>query len=268
MRLVRGRAFTDADRMGAPPVAVINEAMAKKLWPGVDPIGHTLKMFNDKSPWVTIVGLVADVRARGIQAETPATMYFPYSQSGASAYYMPSEMTLIVKTVGDPATTGPSVRSTVRSLDPRMAISQVKTMDGVVTDSIASRRFTTLLLGAFAALALGLAGIGIYGVIAYGVSQRAFEIGVRIALGATRTSVIQLVMSEGARLTGAGIAIGLAGALAVDRALRSLLVEVSTFDPVTIVGVVATLLVVAALACALPARRATAVSPTDALRNG
>jgi putative ABC transport system permease protein len=268
IRVLRGRTFTDADRMGAPPVAVINEAMAKKLWPGIDPVGHTLKMFNDKSPWVTIVGLVANVRARGIQEETPATMYFPYSQSGASAYYMPSEMTLVVKTVGDPALIGPSVRSTIRSLDPRLVISQVKTMDVVVTDSISSRRFTTLLLGAFATLALGLAGIGIYGVIAYGVSQRAFETGVRIALGATRRSVIQLVMSEGARLTAAGIAIGLGGAFVVDRALRSLLVDVSTFDPITIVGVVATLLVVAALACAVPARRATAVSPTDALRNG
>jgi putative ABC transport system permease protein len=268
IRVARGRVFTDADRMGAPPVAVVNETMAKKLWPGIDPVGHTLKMFGDKSPWVTIVGVVGDVRARGIQDDVPATMYFPYSQSGASAYYQPSQMTLVVKTVGRPAAMAPSVRATVRTVDAHVPISQVETMESVVTDSIASRRFTTLLLGGFAALALGLAGIGIYGVIAYGVSQRAFEIGIRIALGASRRSVIQLVMSEGARMTAAGIAIGLAGAFGVDRLLSSLLVGVTAFDPVTIGSVVATLLVVAGLACALPARRATAVSPTDALRNG
>jgi len=268
IRLLRGRVFTDADRMGAPPVAVINEAMAKKLWPGVDPIGHTLKMFNDKSPWVTIVGLVGDVRARGIQDEVPPTMYFPYSQSGTSAYYQPLEMTLVVKTVGDPAAIAPAVRATIRSLDQRVPISHVETMDGVVTDSIASRRFTTLLLGAFAALALGLAGIGIYGVIAYGVSQRAFEIGIRIALGASRGSVIQLVMGEGVRMTAAGVVIGLAGAFLVTRLLGSLLVGVTVFDPLTVVGVVVALVSVASLACALPARRATAVSPTDALRSG
>jgi predicted permease len=268
IRIVRGRVFTDADRMGAAPVAVINEAMAKKLWPGVDPIGHTLKMFSDNAPWVTIVGVVGDVRSRGIQEDVPATMYFPYSQSGASAYYQPWEMTLVVKTAGDPAAMAPSVRTTIRSLDKRVAVSEVATMDGVVTGSIASRRFTTMLLGAFAALALGLAGLGIYGVIAYVVSQRAFEIGVRIALGASRGSVIQLVMSEGVRMAAAGVAIGLAGALGVARLLGSLLVGVNAFDPLTIVAVVVSLVCVAALACALPARRATAVSPTDALRNG
>jgi putative ABC transport system permease protein len=177
-------------------------------------------------------------------------------------------MTLVVKTVGDPAAIAPAVRATVRSLDQRVPISHVETMDGVVTDSIASRRFTTLLLGAFAALALGLAGIGIYGVIAYGVSQRAFEIGVRIALGASRGSVIQLVMGEGVRMTAAGVVIGLAGAFVVTRLLGSLLVGVTVFDPLTVVGVVVALVSVASLACALPARRATAVSPTDALRSG
>jgi putative ABC transport system permease protein len=268
IRVVRGRVFTDADRTGAPLVAVVNESMAKKIWPGVDPIGHTLKMFNDKAPWVTIVGVVADVRARGIRDDVPATMYFPYSQSGASAYYQPKQMTLVVKTVGDPSALAPSVRAVVRGLDAHVPISQVATMETVISDSIASRRFTTLLLGGFAALALGLAGIGIYGVIAYGVSQRAFEIGVRIALGASQGSVVQLVMSEGTRMTTIGIAIGLVGAFAVDGLLSSLLVGVSVFDPATIIGVIGMLLSVAGIACVVPARRASAVSPTAALRNG
>jgi predicted permease len=266
--VVSGRAFTEADRRGAPPVAVINGAMAKKLWPGVNPIGHTLKMFNPQSPWVTIVGVVGDVHARGFQEEVPPTMYFPYSQSGSSAYFQPNSMTLVVKTATNPAALAPAVRSVVRGIDAQVPISRVATMEEVVARSIASRRFTTILLGGFATIALALAGIGIYGVIAYGVSQRTFEIGVRVALGASAASVVQLVMAEGVRMTLAGLAIGLIGALAVDRLLRGLLVGVTTTDPTTFAVVVGVLVGVAACACALPARRATAVSPTEALRNG
>jgi len=266
--LVSGRAFTEADRRGAPPVAVINRAMAKKLWPGVDPIGHTLKMFNPSSPWVTIVGVVGDVRARGFQQDAPETMYFPYSQSGSSAYFQPGSMTLVVKTAGDAASMTPAVRGVVRGIDAQVPVSRVATMEEVVTRSIASRRFTTILLGGFATIALALAGIGIYGVIAYGVSQRTFEIGVRVALGASAASVVQLVMAEGVRMTLAGLTVGLIGALAIDRLLRGLLVGVTTTDPTTFAVVVGVLLAVAACACALPARRATAVSPTEALRNG
>ena len=266
--VLRGRAFTEADRRGAPPVVVINEAMAKKLWPGVDPIGHTLKMFNPTSPWVTIVGIVGDVHARGFQEDAPPTMYFPYSQAATSAYYQPGSMTLVIRTVGDPAAMAPAVRGIVRALDAQVPISRVATMEEVVARSIASRRFTTLLLGGFAVLALALAGIGIYGVIAYGVSQRTYEIGVRLALGASTASVIRLVMEEGVGMTAAGLALGLAGAFVIDRLLRSLLVGVTTTDPTTLVAVVGVLAAVAACACALPARRATAVSPTEALRNG
>jgi predicted permease len=266
--VLRGRAFTDGDRRGAPPVAVINEAMAKKLWPGVDPIDHTLKMFDPKSPWVTIVGVVGDVHARGFQEDVPPAMYFPYSQSATSAYYQPSSMTLVVRTIGDPAEMAPAVRGIVRALDSQVPVSRVATMSDVIARSIASRRFTTLLLGSFAVVALALAGIGIYGVIAYGVSQRTYEIGVRLALGASTASVIRLVMAEGVGMTVAGAALGLAGALVIDRLLRSLLVGVTIADPTTLVVVVGVLAAVAACAFALPARRATAVSPTEALRNG
>jgi len=242
--------------------------MAKKLWPGVDPIGHTLKMFDPKAPWVTIVGVVGDVHARGFQEDVPPAMYFPYSQSATSAYYQPSSMTLVVRTIGDPAQMAPAVRGIVRALDAQVPISRVATMADVIARSIASRRFTTLLLGSFAAVALALAGIGIYGVIAYGVSQRTYEIGVRLALGASTASVIRLVMAEGVGMTVAGAALGLAGALVIDRLLRSLLVGVTIADPTTLVVVVGVLAAVAACAFALPARRATAVSPTEALRNG
>ncbi len=268
IRIVRGRAFTAQDRIGSPPVALINETMAKKLWPDVDPIGHTLKMFNPSSPWVTIIGVVRDVKSRGFLGTVPPTMIFPLAQSGASAYGMPSTVTLVVRAVGDPAVLAPPVRAIVRAADARVPIAAVATMDQVVGNSIASRRFTTALLGGFAALALALAGIGIYGVIAYGVSQRTFEMGVRIALGASANAVLRLVMSDAMRMAVTGIALGLVCVPVVARLLRSLLVGVGALDVPALATVTVALLVVATCASAVPARRATAVSPTDALRNG
>jgi putative ABC transport system permease protein len=268
IKLVRGRVFNATDRMGAAPVAVVNETMAKQLWPGVDPVGHTLKMFNPSSPWVTIVGLVGDVRARGFQGDVPPTVYFPYSQSGTSAYSMPATMTLLIKATGDPSALVPSIRAVIRAAEPRMPIEQVLTMDQIVGRSIASRTFTTILLAAFSAIALLLAGLGIYGVIAYGVSQRTFEIGVRLALGASQRSVLGLIVREGLRLSAVGLVVGLAGGLAVMRLLRTLLVGVTALDIPTLICVSIVLAAVAACASLLPARRATVVSPTEALRNG
>jgi putative ABC transport system permease protein len=266
--LVRGRMFTEQDRLGGLPVAIISEGMAKKLWPGVDPVGHTLRMFSDPSPWVTIVGVVRDVGSRGFQSAIPETMYFPYSQSGSSAYSMPKTVTIVARTSGDPGALVASVRTAVRALDATVAISHVATMDQVVGNSIASRRFTTVLLAGFAGLALILAGIGIYGVISYGVSQRTYEIGVRMAMGASPVSILRLVMREGANLTAIGLLIGIAGALAVGRLLGSMLVGVTASDALTLSTVCCALALVAACACALPARRATNVSPTEALRTG
>jgi putative ABC transport system permease protein len=268
IRVLRGRGFTEQDRMGAPLVAVISEGMAKKLWPGVDPIGHTLKMFGggDKS-WATIVGVVADVRARGFQKTIPETMYFPYSQSGQSSYGVPYTMTLVVRSTGNAAELTTPLRNVVRELDPTVPISAIASMDQVVGDSIASRRFATTLLAGFAVLALALAGIGIYGVISYGVSQRTYEIGVRMAMGASPGSIMRLVMSEGGRMTVIGLVLGLIGAVMVDRFMRTMLVGVSATDAATLLAASAVLAAVAATACLLPARRATAVSPTEALRN-
>jgi putative ABC transport system permease protein len=267
-RIVAGRGFTPQDRDDAPVVAVISEGMAKKLWPGVNPLGHTLKLFNDRAPWATIVGVVADVKLRGVQQDVPMTMYFPYDLASRTLFFTPTSMTLVARTNGDPASLTAPMRRIVRSVDASIAISRVATMNQVVGSSIASRRFTTVLLGGFAALALLLAGIGIYGVVSYGVSQRTYEIGVRVAMGASAASIVKLVMREGARMTAIGLALGLAGALLVDRLIRTMLVDVSTGDPLTLGVVVLLLAVVAASACALPARRATAVNPTEALRNG
>jgi putative ABC transport system permease protein len=266
--VLRGRPIREEDQRGSPPVVVINETMAKKLYPGVDPIGHTVKMFNPAAPWVTIVGVVADVKARGFLSKTRPTMYFPYSQAANTAYYQPGTMTLVVRTVGDPVLQVNAIRSIVRSLDSHVPISHVATMDDIVGQSIASRRFTTLLLGGFAGLAVLLAGIGIYGVISFGVTQRTFEIGVRMALGASTSSVMRLVVAEGFRMALVGWIVGVGGALMLARLLQSLLVDVRPADMPTFAGVVVVLGAVAAVACAVPARRATSVSPTEALRDG
>jgi putative ABC transport system permease protein len=266
--IMRGRAFTEADRQGAPPVAVVNEAMARQLWPGQDPLGHTFKMFNDQAPWVTVVGVARDIRSSGFLADVPPTMFFPYAQAGTSAYYTPRAMTVAVRTAGDPMALAGAVRQAARALDASAPISDVRSMDDVVGASTADRRFMTELLGGFAALALLLAGIGIYGVIAYGVSQRTYEIGVRMALGAGTRKVMLLILGEGLRLTVVGLGIGFAGALVAARFIRSLLVEITIVDPLSLSATALVLLGVAAFACVIPARRASGVSPTEALRGG
>jgi len=268
MRLRRGRGFTAADRADAPMVGVVSETMARQLWPGQDPIGHTVKMFMDEAPWITVVGVVEDVRARGFLEDLQPILYVPFAQADKSAYYTPRSMSLVVRTAGDPFAVAAAVRGAVRALDRNVPIPSVLSMDQVVAGSIASRRFSTVLLGAFAALALSLAGLGIYGVIAYAVSQRTYELGLRMALGAQRSAVLRLVVSDALRMTLVGLAIGLAGSLAVGHLVRSLLVGVPVADPPTLAAVAAALAGVALLASVLPARRATLVSPTEALRNG
>jgi predicted permease len=265
--VVRGREFTAADGDDAALVALVNEAAAKKLWPGKNAIGGTIKMLNPTSPWATVVGIVKDVRSAGYQADVPPTMYFPHAQAGKSAYYTPAAMNLVVKAAGDPLALAGPVRDIVRQLSATTPVSQVQTMESVVAASVASRRFSTVLLAGFGALALVLAGIGIYGVIAYDVSQRTYEIGLRMALGARSGQVAGMMVSRGARMVALGLVIGVAGSLAVTGVLKSVLVDVNRLDPLTIAGVVTMLAVVAACAAYLPARRASAVDPMVALRS-
>ena len=264
--VVRGREFTEADREDAPLVAIVNETAARKLWPGKSAIGGTIKMLNPTAPWATVVGVVKDVRSQGHQQEVEPTMYFPHAQAGKSAYYTPAAMNLVVKTAGDPAAVAAPIRNIVRQLSATTPISRIQTMEQVVSSSVARRRFSTSLLAGFSALALLLAAIGIYGVIAYDVSQRTYEIGLRMALGARSGQVAGMMVSRGVRLVVLGLALGLAGSLAVTGVLQSLLVGVSRLDPVTMAAVVVVLGVVAAGAAYLPARRASAVDPMVALR--
>ncbi len=265
--LVRGRVFEESDNESARLVAVVNETMAKQMWPNRDAVGGTVKMLNEASPRATVVGVVRDVRAGGFLDPVEPMMFFPQAQAGQSAYYTPSRMWLVVRTSGDPASLAPQLRAVVRAAEPLAAIGRLETMEQVVSGSVAARRFATALIAGFAGVALVLAGIGIFGVISYSVSQRRFEIGLRQALGATPGAVVRQVLGEGMRTAALGAVVGLAAALGATRLLSAMFVGVTATDPMTLASVTALLLLVALAASWLPARRASAVEPLGAIRN-
>ncbi len=265
LTLISGRDFTTEDREGSLPVAIVSERFAAVAFPGVNPLGKRFKL-GGPGPWMTIVGVVRDIRSRGFDDTPEPTMYFPFAQTASSAYFMPRSMSILLRVDGNPESIAPSLREIVRSLDRNVPLSDVRTLESVVGTSVSSRRFNTGLLAGFASLALVLAGIGTYGVISFAVSQRSHEIGVRMALGAEHRSVLMLVMSEGLRLCIVGVGIGLTTSIAVGQAIRALLVGVPPFDVLTLAVTAVLLIAVGALASALPARRAMSVSPTDTLR--
>ncbi|HKP28175.1 MAG TPA: FtsX-like permease family protein, partial [Gemmatimonadales bacterium] len=264
--LVRGRTFTDADRADAALVAVVNETMARKMWPGKEAIGGRVRMLNPDMPQATVVGVVKDVRSSGFLIDPPPTMYFPSPQAQRIAYYVPTQMWLVVRTSGDPSAIAGQVRSIVRELDPSTPIAKVQTMTEAIATSVAPRRFTSLLIAGFAMVALVLAGLGIYSVVSYSVSQRGAEMGIRMALGASRRQVTGQVLGEGIRTASVGAAVGVAIALATTRFLRAMIVGVSPTDPVTLVTVAVALLLVALAASYVPARRASSIDPVRAIR--
>ena len=260
---LKGRSFTEQDRENTPSVIIINEALASRYWPNQDPIGKRLGFLEEdsgKQVWREIVGVVGNVRHKALEIEVMPEAYFPYKQSPANF------MSLVVRTASDPVSMVPAIRSQVLSVDKDQPVSDVMTMEQRVAKSVASRRFVMLLLGSFSVLALGLAAVGIYGVMAYLVIQRTQEIGVRMALGAQKRDVLRLVVGKGMALAVTGAAIGLVASLALTRLMRSLLFEVTPTDWFTFVIVSVVLLTVALLACYMPARRATKVDPLVALR--
>jgi putative ABC transport system permease protein len=261
--IVSGRTFTDADHANAPPVAVVNQALVRRFFPRADPIGRRVTLDDPKSPqarWITIVGVAGDARRSGLDQPARPELYSPHLQRAAPA------MTLTIRTTLDPMSVVSSVRAAVTELDPELPLARVATLDALVGTSLAARRFSMLLLSVFSGLALLLAAIGIYSVAAYAVSRRAREFGVRLALGAQRASVMRMVLGEAARIAIAGAALGVIGALALTRVLASLLYEVSATDAWTFAMVTALLVVVATLACVVPARRATRIDPAVSLR--
>ena len=262
--LIEGRVFSDSDDDAATPVALINQSFSRRFFPNEDPIGHHLS-FGSGNPWSTIVGVVGDVRGFGLDKQPNSEIYFPYQQQEYLPYHPLAHMHLVVRAASDPTGLDTAVLAVLepdRNLPPPVT----RTMETVLKASIAERRSNMLLLGAFALIALILAGVGVYGVISYSVAQRTPEIGIRMSLGAQSFDIIMLVMRNAMSLVLIGIAIGLVGALTLTRWMASLLFEVKATDPLTFVVIPLLLTLVALLACWIPAWRATKVDPMFALR--
>lgn len=260
--LIRGREFDDRDALGTPPVAIINETFANRFLPGEDPIGKRYVYGGPApdNPWITIVGVVGDMRRTGFDRPVRPETFLPQSQNPDNA------LTIVARTSTDPASFAGMLRDQVWSIDRDQSVYDIKTMDQTLSQMLSQRRFNMLLLGVFASVALLLAALGIYGVISYSVSQRTHEIGIRMAMGAQSRDVLALVVRHGLVLTGTGIGAGLIASFGLTRLMATLLYGVSATDPVTFIAIPLVLAGVALGACFVPARRASRVDPIEALR--
>ena len=263
--VTNGRDFEDRDEHKSTPVVIVTDTFARQFFPGENPIGKRIKpgisSWDDEKPTMReIVGVVADVRNRALNTEPKPAYYLPQSQVPFN------QLILVMKTAGDPNSLITSATREVRLMDQELPVFGVKTMDEYIASSVAAPRFNTTLLSIFAAVALVLTVIGLYGVMSYSVAQRTNEIGIRMALGAQTHDVLKLIVKQGLQLVLIGLVLGLAGALALTRLLSSLLFGVKTKDPATFVAIAALLALVSLLACYVPAWRATRVDPLEALR--
>ena len=262
VRLVSGRMFTDAEARDSTPVAIINQTMAKRMWPGADPLGHRFRYANDSTGlWFTVVGLAPDIANDDLDNKEPESFAYLPLRFGVWR-----GLGLVVRTAGEPAAITPALRRAVRDADPTLALYEINTMEKVRQLGFWQYGLFGSMFSVFGVIALLLAAIGVYGVISYSVSQRTQEIGVRVALGARRVDVLRLVVGQGMRLAGIGLGIGLVGALGITRVVRTLLFGVTPTDPLSFGMITLFLVTVAALASWIPARRATAVDPIIALR--
>lgn len=267
--LRKGRLFTDDDRLGSQPVAVIDENLAREYWPDQDAVGKRIQ-HNSRDPWSTIIGVVGHIRfnqlageessSEGSQASSKGVYYFSIYQAQAPYGF------LIARSAGNPKALAGVIRRAVRDEDANQPVSDAKTMDARIAESLGPQRFVSNLLGVFAALAILLASVGLYGLVSYSVTQRTNEFGIRMALGAERSDVLSLVLRQGARLALAGIVAGIAAGLLLMRALQSVLYGVSATDPASFLGATALLAIVTLVACYIPARRAMRIDPMAALR--
>jgi putative ABC transport system permease protein len=260
--VLRGRGLEESDGSSSPPVAVVDDALARRFWPDGNAVGQQVRLGDksSKNPWLTIVGVAASIKHGDLRDDPDRYVYVPFAQTPLSS------MELVVRTASDPADSTDAIRGEVRSLDPTVPVHDVHTLEDAIARSVETRRVTNLLILGFAMIALALAAVGIYGVMALNVTHRVSEFGIRLALGAAPGDVLTLVLGQGLRLVVLGVVLGLFGAVAVGRLLRSLLFQVKPLDPATFACVALVLAVVALLACYLPARRATATDPLVALR--
>jgi putative ABC transport system permease protein len=259
--LLSGRVFQETDRAETEAIVIIDQTTARRYWPEGQALGKRVKLGSPQDPWMTVVGIVGDVRYHGLDSRVFPTIYAPHAQLHFN------RMMLAIRTTADPLALVPAVKEQVAALDRNLPVSKVQTMEQIVAGSVTQQRFNLTLLGVFAALALLLAAVGIYGVISYSVTQRTREIGVRMALGARAHDVSRLVIGQCIKLALLGVALGLGGALALTRWMKTLLFNVSETDPLTFTAIAFLLTAVALLAGWLPARRATKVDPLVALRH-
>jgi putative ABC transport system permease protein len=260
IRLLRGRAFNNAEMTDSPPVTVINESLARRLWPGENPVGRRLKgSWGEGTPWREVIGVVADVKLHGVDQDAPLHIYLPLAQRNSD------RVGLVVRTMGEPLALASTVELAIHSIDKDLPVTS-RSMDQLMGNAIARQRLTIALMASFAILALALAAVGIYGVMGYAVEQRRHEIGIRLALGAQRRDVLRLVITQGMKLTAMGVLLGLGGSVALTRLMETLLFEVSATDPLTFVVIALLLSFVSLVSCWIPARRATKVDPMTALR--
>jgi putative ABC transport system permease protein len=260
IRLVRGRLFTPQDDAKAPRVAIVNETMARQHFPNEDPIGKRINISTGPDAWREIVGIVGDIKQYGVDKATSAQSYEPFAQVPFSS------VNVVIRTSGSPAALLGALRPVVYAVDKDQPIGAIRPLEEIVADNIARQRFAVTLLSVFSGVALVIAAVGIYGVMAYNVVQRTGEFGIRMALGAQQRDVLRLVLMQGGKLIGLGLVIGLAATLAVSRAMGSMLFNTSASDPLTLASITVLLAAVALVACFFPANRATKVNPIEALR--
>jgi predicted permease len=258
--LLRGRLFTNIDNENAPPVAVINEAMARTYWPNEDPLGKRLKARRSSTYWITVIGVIADARTESLVEASVPQIYLSMYQT------TPKELAIFLRGQLDPGAIPAEVREMVQSVNPELPVYRAQFLDDALSASLAERRFSMEIVGAFAATALLLAALGIYGVISYIVSERTHDIGIRLALGAQRGMILEMVLRQGLGLAISGAALGLVASLIASHLMAGLLYGVRPTDPLTFVGVTLVLTVVALAACYIPARRAMRIDPLVALR--
>lgn len=261
--LIKGRVFTDSDTQNAMHVAIVNEALARKEWPGQNPLGKRIKIAWNEASWLTVVGVSGNVRTQGLEANFFPEIYAPYTQHP----WLKTPRQLLIRTNVNPLAVVPSIRRVIGELDPDQPIADIRTLEAVTLQPLALRRFLTDLLSGFAAMALLLAAVGVYGVMAYSVTQRLREMGIRIALGATQANVLRIILADGLRCGLFGILFGVAGSFGATRLLSNQLYGVKSTDPWMFVSVTFLLTLVAAIAACVPARRAARVDPIAVLRD-
>ena len=265
--LLRGRSFGPADQRGAPSVAIVNETLVRRFFPSEDPLGRRVGTGDGIASPHRIVGVVKDERVFGLTSQPEPVVYVPTAQGWFKGSNTSYTLSLAVRTESDPLVLVKAIQREMRGIDPELAFANVRPMVRLVDGSLLSQRLASFLLGSFSLVALILAALGIYGVMANAVSQRTSEIGIRMALGAQIGDVLRLVLARGLALTGLGLALGLAGALVFTRVLKSFLQDISPTDPWTFAVIACVLAAVALLACYLPARRAARIDPMVSLRH-